>query len=66
MDVMATLVVVAAAAAAIALFNGVFSMAHGGEADRRNSARFMWQRVAWQAVAFALVLIAIVATRFTG
>jgi hypothetical protein len=43
--------------AAVALFNGIVSMAHGGAEDQRDSHRLMFKRVAWQgaAVLFALL-----------
>ena len=63
MDAMGLLVVLAALGVAVALFNGILSMAHGGEADRRESHRHMFKRVAWQGLAILLVLIALVATR---
>jgi len=63
MDAMGLLVILAAVAVAVALFNGLLSMAHGGEADQRESHRLMFKRVGWQALAVALVLIALVASR---
>lgn len=58
MDGTTILVLVAAAGAAVALFNGILSMAYGGEADRRNSPKHMFKRVAWQGAAVVLVLLA--------
>ena len=63
MDAMGLLVVLAALGVAVALFNGILSMAYGGEADQRESHRHMFKRVAWQGLAILLVLIALVATR---
>ena len=63
MDAMGLLVVLAALGVAVALFNGILSMAHGGEADQCESHRHMFKRVAWQGLAILLVLIALVATR---
>ena len=63
MDAMGLLVVLAALGVAVALFNGILSMAHGGEADQRESHRHMFKRVTWQGLAILLVLIALVATR---
>ncbi|HEY3076033.1 MAG TPA: HIG1 domain-containing protein [Burkholderiales bacterium] len=60
---MGLLVVLAAVGVAVALFNGILSMAYGGEADQRESHRHMFKRVGWQALAIALVLIALVASR---
>ena len=45
------------AATVVALLLGLFSMARGGEFDKRNANRFMRLRVACQAVAIALFLI---------
>ena len=61
MDAMSLLVVLAAVGVAVALFNGILSMAYGGEADQRESHRLMFKRVAWQAAAVLLVLIALIA-----
>lgn len=59
------LVVIAAAGAAIALFNGILSMAYGGEAaDRVNSTKHMFKRVAWQGVAVLLILAALLVANF--
>ena len=58
-----SLVVLAALGVAVALFNGILSMAYGGEADQRESHRHMFKRVGWQALAILLVLIALVASR---
>jgi len=63
MDAMGLLVVLAALGVAVALFNGVLSMAYGGDTDQRESHRHMFKRVAWQALAILLVLIALVASR---
>jgi hypothetical protein len=63
MDAMGLLVVLAALGVAVALFNGILSMAYGGEADQRESHRHMFKRVAWQALAILLVLIALIASR---
>jgi len=63
MDAMGLLVALAALGVAVALFNGLLSMAYGGEADQRESHRHMFKRVGWQALAIALVLVALVASR---
>ena len=63
MDAMGLLVALAAVGVAVALFNGLLSMAYGGEADQRESHRHMFKRVGWQALAILLVLIALVAAR---
>jgi hypothetical protein len=58
MDPLTLLAIGALAATAIALFNGVASMAHGGIEDDRQSYGLMCKRCLWQGVAFVLVLIA--------
>jgi hypothetical protein len=57
MSMITALVVACVVLAAIALFNGIASMAHGGPQDERESHRLMFKRVAWQgaAVLFALL-----------
>jgi hypothetical protein len=55
---MTVFIMVAAAAAAIALYNGVVSMAHGGESDRLHSHEHMFMRTGWQALAVLLVFLA--------
>ncbi len=62
MDAMTVFVLVAAAMVAVSLYQGIVSMAHGGEADQRRSHRLMFQRVAWQAAALGLVLLALLAS----
>lgn len=63
MNTMAVLAIGALGLAVIALFQGINSMAHGGEEDDRNSFSLMLQRCTWQAAAFAFVLLAML-TRF--
>ena len=57
MDVMTVFVLLAAAATAISLFNGITSMAHGGESDARQSHWLMFKRVGWQALTVLLLLL---------
>ena len=59
MSLITVFAMVAALFAAISLFNGVSSMAHGGPEDRSASDRLMFQRVAWQGLALALILLAL-------
>ncbi len=61
MDAMTLFVLIAAAMVAVSLYQGVVSMAHGGEADQKRSHWLMFQRVAWQAAALGLVLLALLA-----
>ena len=57
MDPFAVFAVIALGLAALALFNGIASMAHGGEDDQRASHWLMFRRVGWQAVAVLAVLL---------
>ena len=41
---------------------GIWSMAHGGEFDRKHSTQLMFARVAMQAIAVALLLLAVYIT----
>ncbi len=59
MDPLAVIAVAGLGLAALALFNGIVSMAHGGEADQRASHWLMFKRVGWQAVAVLAVLLAL-------
>ena len=65
MSLITALVMVAALCAAISLFNGVASMAHGGVQDQRGSHWLMFQRVAWQALALLFILFALFSTATT-
>lgn len=38
---------------------GIWSMAHGGEFDRKHSTQLMFARVAMQAIAVLLLLLAV-------
>lgn len=62
MDAMTLLVLIAAAMVAVSLFQGITSMAHGGEADQQRSHWLMFRRVGWQAAALALMLLALLAS----
>jgi hypothetical protein len=57
MDILFILVIVAMIATLGALFLGMFSMARGGEFDRRNSNRFMRWRVILQGTAIGLFIL---------
>ena len=61
MDMITMFVLLAAAATAISLFNGITSMAHGGEADRRQSHRLMFKRVGWQALTVLFLMMGLLA-----
>lgn len=57
MDPLAVMAVIGLGLASLALFNGIVSMARGGEADQRASHGLMFRRVGWQAVAVLAVLL---------
>jgi hypothetical protein len=59
MSLMTAFVLAAAFAAALSLFNGIMSMAHGGAEDRASSHRLMFKRVGWQALAALFILLAL-------
>ena len=59
MSLITVFVLLAALLAAISLFNGVNSMAHGGAQDQSASHWLMFQRVGWQGLALALILLAL-------
>lgn len=61
MDMITMFVLLAAAATAISLFNGITSMAHGGEADMRQSHRLMFKRVGWQALTVLFLMMGLLA-----
>jgi len=44
---------------ALSLFNGVVSMAQGGEEDLRASHVLMFQRVGWQTLALLFIVLAL-------
>lgn len=57
MSMITMLVLASVLLAALALFNGIVSMAHGGVEDQRESHRLMFKRVAWQGAAVLFVLL---------
>lgn len=59
MDVLTLFVLVAALLTAVALFNGVSSMAHGGDLDAHQSHWLMFRRIGWQALAVLLLMLAL-------
>jgi hypothetical protein len=62
MSLITVFVLTAALFAAISLFQGVMSMAHGGEQDQHASHWIMFKRVGWQALALLLMLMAMLST----
>jgi hypothetical protein len=65
MNTFAVLALVAFALTAVALFQGIASMAHGGPEDDRASHGLMFKRCAWQGAAFLLLLLAML-TQFNA
>ena len=65
MNTMVVLAIGALGLAALTLFQGLRSMAHGGEEDDRDSVALMLMRCTWQAAAYAFVLLAML-TRSNG
>jgi len=61
MDLLTVFVLVAAGLTAVSLFNGVNSMAHGGETDARQSHWLMFRRIGWQALAVLFLMFALLA-----
>jgi Hypoxia induced protein conserved region len=51
------LLLAAMGATVVSLFMGLFSMARGGDFDKRNANRFMRLRVIFQAIAILLFVI---------
>jgi hypothetical protein len=58
MDGWTILVVLGALGTVLALFNGVFSMAQGGEYDQRHSHELMFKRVGMQGLTVLVMLLA--------
>jgi hypothetical protein len=50
MDPLGVIAIIGLGLASLALFNGVVSMAHGGEADQHASHVLMFKRIGWQAM----------------
>ena len=61
MSLITAFVLAAALFAAIALFKGIVSMAHGGAEDEASSHWLMLKRVAWQGLALLFILLALLA-----
>lgn len=58
MTILNLVILLASLFAVIALFNGIVSMAHGGDEDQHQSHKLMFARVGWQAFAFLAILFA--------
>lgn len=62
MSLITAFAMLAAACAAMSLFNGIVSMAHGGAEDQRASHWLMFRRVGWQALAVLFIFFALFAS----
>lgn len=58
MSLLNLVILLSVACVVIALFNGIVSMAHGGDHDLHESLGFMFKRVGWQAFAFVAIMFA--------
>ncbi len=59
MNVLSILIVFALLLTIIVLGTGIWSMAHGGEFDRKHSTQLMFARVGMQSITLLLLIIAI-------
>lgn len=59
MDLLVFLVMLGALATVASLFNGIASMAQGGEDDLRHSHELMFRRVALQAFTVLIIFLAL-------
>ena len=57
MDMLTLFVLLAACATVVSLFEGIASMAHGGQADARQSHWLMFRRVGWQALTVVFLML---------
>jgi hypothetical protein len=59
MNMMTVFVLVGLIMTVLSLFQGITSMAHGGEADQTRSHVLMFRRVAWQALTLLCLVLAL-------
>jgi len=59
MSLITMFVLAAALLAAVSLYQGIASMAHGGPEDDAASAGLMLKRVGWQGLALLFILLAL-------
>ena len=59
MNILSVLIVLALLLTIVVLGTGIWSMAHGGEFDRKHSTELMFARVGMQAVTLLLLFFAI-------
>jgi len=59
MNVLSTLIVFALFLTIVVLGTGIWSMAHGGEFDRKHSTQLMFARVGMQGITLLLLFFAV-------
>jgi len=59
MNILSVLIVLALLLTIVVLGTGIWSMAHGGEFDRKHSTELMFARVGMQAITLLLLFFAI-------
>ena len=58
MNVLSVVIIIALLLTIVVLVTGLWSMAHGGEFDRRHSTQLMFARIGMQAITLALLFVA--------
>jgi len=59
MNILSVVIVVALLLTIAVLGTGIWSMAHGGEFDRKHSSQLMFARIGMQAITLVLLFLAI-------
>jgi len=59
MNILNVVIVAALLITVVVMGTGIWSMAHGGEFDRKHSTQLMFARVGMQGITFLLLLLAI-------
>ena len=59
MNILSIVIVIAMLLTIIVLGAGIWSMAHGGEFDKKHSSQLMFARIGMQAVTLMLLFVAI-------
>ena len=59
MNILSIVIVIAMLLTIIVLGAGIWSMAHGGEFDKKHSSQLMFARIGMQAVTLILLFVAI-------
>ena len=62
MNILSIVIIVALLLTVVVLVTGIWSMAHGGEFDKKHSAHLMFARIGMQAVTLALLFVAMYLT----